>query len=377
MGGRKLALACIKQAVTDLVGVVEKNGRIGSERLGVQGRAELLAEVKDFFFGKYRGEWSFAYCCEVAELDFARLRKRIAESLEGRHPKITPGQKLKEIDVLAIRAALLIKEPTGVIAKRHGVSDSTIRKIRQGRRWKRRRREVGWVIIRGDARAIPLRDKCVQCVVTSPPYWNLRDYGVAGQIGLEKTLEEYLATLVGVFREVWRVLRNDGTLWLNLGDSYSHGGNGTRDPERWPKQSRNGDLPIHAKKNTGLKPKDLIGIPWRMAFALQGLAVVPFRSFSAWADELRAARRSQDWEAVEIVEHKLRQMDLLTTLKAEGWYLRSDIVWAKPAPMPESVTDRPTRSHEYVFLLSKSETYFYDAKAIMEPASTSTHARLS
>lgn len=168
----------------------------------------------------------------------------------------------------------------------------------------------------------------VQTCVTSPPYWGLRDYGHDGQIGLEETPEAYVARLVDVFREVRRVLRDDGTLWLNLGDLYAAGGNGSRDSERWPKQSRNanGFRSEHAKKGHGVKPKDLVGIPWRVAFALQ----------------------------------------------ADGWYLRSDIIWAKPNPMPESVTDRPTKAHEYVFLLSKSARYFYDADSIRTPLAPKT-----
>ena len=177
----------------------------------------------------------------------------------------------------------------------------------------------------------------MQCVVTSPPYWGLRDYGVEGQIGLEPTPEQYVANMVAVFREVLRVLRDDGTLWLNLGDSYAssppgnttlgvsakstlHGVNGPSDAYRATLAQS-----VQQKRNTivgGLKPKDLVGIPWRVAFALQ----------------------------------------------ADGWYLRSDIIWAKPNPMPESVTDRPTKAHEYLFLMSKSERYYYDAEAIKEPA---------
>lgn len=175
--------------------------------------------------------------------------------------------------------------------------------------------------------------------VTSPPYWGLRDYGATGQLGLEPTPEGYVAALVAAFREVRRVLRDDGTLWLVLGDSYagSWGSQGRRTSRggRRPVTSpslrrleRFGSLPT--RERTGawvnahpvLKPKDLVGIPWRVAFALQ----------------------------------------------ADGWYLRSDVVWAKPNPMPESVRDRPTRSHEYVFLLSKSERYHYDAVAVREPA---------
>ena len=190
------------------------------------------------------------------------------------------------------------------------------------------------LLIRGDARQIPLRDASVQCVVTSPPYWGLRDYGTAGQLGLEKTPEEYIATMLEVFREVKRVLRGDGTLWINMGDSYCSGASSVRPSSKnatvggWSGEanqiSRNGTPP-------GLKPKDLCGIPWMLAFAL----------------------------------------------RADGWYLRSDIIWHKPNPMPESITDRPTKAHEYIFLLSKSEKYFYNQEAILEPVSQETHLRLS
>jgi DNA modification methylase len=215
----------------------------------------------------------------------------------------------------------------------------------------------------------------VNCVVTSPPYWGLRDYGVAGQIGLETTPEEYVSKMVGVFREVRRVLRPDGVLWLNIGDCYATGAgkagecpgggeqgtrwrgeaNRIRDDKRGYRGERlangRGDQPAilrvktralrdgsHCGKHTaiaaigpmtqpnrmpisGLKPKDLVGIPWRIAFALQ----------------------------------------------ADGWWLRSDVIWSKPNPMPESVRDRPTKAHEYLFLLTKSQEYFYDDKAIREP----------
>ena len=167
-----------------------------------------------------------------------------------------------------------------------------------------------------------LPDNHVQCVVTSPPYWGLRDYGIDGQLGLEPTLDEYVAKMVEIFREVRRVLRPDGTLWLNMGDSYSGSGKG-----QWnggcadPKNNKTKGMAIDGGiVPNGLKPKDLIGVPWRVAFALQ----------------------------------------------ADGWWLRSDIIWAKPNPMPESVTDRPTKSHEYIFLMSKSAKYFYDADAIRD-----------
>jgi DNA modification methylase len=167
-----------------------------------------------------------------------------------------------------------------------------------------------------------LQSATVQCCVTSPPYFGLRDYKVAGQLGLEKTPAEYVAELVKTFSEVKRVLKSDGTLWLNLGDSYANDGKwGGHTGGKHVKVLHNSPIGRN-KKYTGLKPKDLIGIPWRVAFALQ----------------------------------------------ADGWYLRSDIIWSKPNPMPESVTDRCTRSHEYMFHLTKSARYFYDAEAIKESA---------
>lgn len=185
----------------------------------------------------------------------------------------------------------------------------------------------------GDVREVlrQLPAASVQCVVTSPPYWSLRDYGVAGQIGLEETPGEYVATMVDVFREVRRVLRDDGTLWLNLGDTYSAGGRGTsaHHLERMGAGTASAQALGTKKPTEGLKPKDLVGIPWMVAFAL----------------------------------------------RADAWYLRTDIIWDKPNAMPESVTDRPTRAHEYIFLLSKSERYFYDADAVKEPQSHNTHAR--
>jgi DNA modification methylase len=187
------------------------------------------------------------------------------------------------------------------------------------------------MILLADSRSIPLRDACVQCCATSPPYWGLRDYGVAGQIGLERTPEEYVATLVAVFREVRRILKDDGTLWINLGDCYCASPQGSWNgtdkstltkPTGANNVARRSCAQTRIKEFPNLKPKDLVGIPWRVAFALQ----------------------------------------------ADGWYLRSDIIWSKPNPMPESVLDRPTKSHEYVFLLSKSDTYYYDASAIRTPA---------
>lgn len=169
-------------------------------------------------------------------------------------------------------------------------------------------------------------DKSVQCCVTSPPYFGLRDYGHPAQIGQEETPEAFVAAMVDVFREVRRVLKADGTCWLNLGDSYNAAGRTGHGTRIGCKQGTNRASATKADNCrpsvADLKPKDLIGIPWRVAFALQ----------------------------------------------ADGWYLRQDIIWAKPNPMPESVTDRCTKSHEYIFLLSKSEQYFYDHEAIKEPA---------
>jgi DNA modification methylase len=208
---------------------------------------------------------------------------------------------------------------------------------------------VNWRIEVGDCRDVlrSMLAQSVHTVVTSPPYFGLRDYGTQGQIGLEPTPDEFVATLVDVFREVRRVLRDDGTVWLNLGDSYAgswgaqsrggppsesstlqgngHVGGGPKihglsgvQIKAHPKGTRTGSIPPGAE----YKPKDLLGIPWMVAFAL----------------------------------------------RADGWYLRSDIIWSKPNPMPESVTDRPTKAHEYLFLLSKRASYFYDADAIREPS---------
>jgi len=164
-----------------------------------------------------------------------------------------------------------------------------------------------------------LDDNSINCCVTSPPYWGLRDYGVEGQLGLESTPEEYVAKMVEVFREVKRVLRDDGTLWLNLGDCYNGSGGAGGDYNKGG--LKEGQPKYPGRKIAGLKPKDLVGIPWMVAFAL----------------------------------------------RADGWYLRQDIIWHKPNPMPESVTDRCTKAHEYIFLLSKSRHYYYDHEAIREP----------
>ena len=222
------------------------------------------------------------------------------------------------------------------------------------------------MLINGNALNIPLADESVHCVVTSPPYWGLRDYGTAewiggdaecdhnpqrpdggqradrtlplgrggmyrdtcrkcgagrvdNQLGLEPTIEQYIANMVAVFREVWRVLRSDDSCWLNLGDSYA-GSQQTGGLNSISGHNKSQPHANHKRNTPNLKPKDLCGIPWRLALALQ----------------------------------------------ADGWWLRSDIIWHKPNPMPESVTDRPTKSHEYVFLLTKSARYFYDADAVRE-----------
>lgn len=188
----------------------------------------------------------------------------------------------------------------------------------------------GYRLISGDCRTAlqSLPAKSIRTCVTSPPYWGLRDYGVDTQIGAEDSPDDYVASMVEVFREVRRVLADDGTVWLNIGDTYAS----MRDSKAVPDSLRKGNdgtaVPKAANRNpanlkaANIKHKDLIGIPWRLAFALQ----------------------------------------------QDGWYIRQDIIWSKPNPMPESVRDRCTKSHEYVFLLTKRDKYFYDNEAIKEPA---------
>ena len=180
-------------------------------------------------------------------------------------------------------------------------------------------------ILAGDVRKIlaELPGESVQCVVTSPPYWGVRDYGVAGQIGAEPVLQDYVQTLVSVFREVRRVLRPDGTLWLNLGNTYSSGGRTWRDDDA---KNKGRGMSYRPPTPAGLKPKDLIGVAWMVAMALQ----------------------------------------------LDGWYLRNDIIWNKPNCQPESVKDRLTVSHEYVFLFSKEERYRFNQDAILEPRKDGT-----
>lgn len=184
-------------------------------------------------------------------------------------------------------------------------------------------------IYAGDCRAVmaTMEPESVQTCVTSPPYWGLRDYGDPSQLGLEPTPEEYVANMVEVFRGVKRLLRQDGTLWLNLGDSYASGGMSNPSSKSTLVGGKNrgaAGYSINRPVPDGLKPKNLVGIPWRVAFALQ----------------------------------------------ADGWVLRSEIIWHKPGVMPESATDRPTRAHEQIFLMAKNQHYYYDAEAISEVAVT-------
>lgn len=198
-------------------------------------------------------------------------------------------------------------------------------------------RDNSGVLYQGEVLAVlkELLAESVDCCITSPPYWGLRDYGVVGQLGLEKTPEEYVAKMVEVFREVKRVLKKEGTLWLNMGDSFISTPPGTRGKystgevgdalykRKWDRQLGHGeDKKAIYKVPNGYKCKDLAGVPWLLAFAL----------------------------------------------RADGWYLRQDIIWHKPNPMPESVTDRCTKSHEYVFLMAKSPKYYFDGEVIKEPA---------
>jgi DNA modification methylase len=181
-------------------------------------------------------------------------------------------------------------------------------------------------VLTGDCRQVlaSLPAASVNCIVTSPPYYGLRDYGVDGQIGLEQTPDAYVSEMVAVFREARRVLRDDGTLWLNIGDSYNNFRSQMGPGQTVHGREKMNGKPMEKSRRRGwneLKEKDLIGIPWMLAFAL----------------------------------------------RADGWYLRQDIIWSKPNPMPESVRDRCTKAHEYVFLLSKRERYFFDAEAISEP----------
>ncbi|MCL6572880.1 MAG: site-specific DNA-methyltransferase [Bacillus sp. (in: Bacteria)] len=185
-------------------------------------------------------------------------------------------------------------------------------------------------IILGDAKRVlkAFPNKFIQCTVCSPPYWGLRDYGIDNQIGAEEKLNDYINNLTEIFREVRRVTKDDGLLWLNIGDSYTSGNRKYRAPDR-KTDSRTNVRAMSYRPDTpeGLKPKDLIGIPWRVAFSLQ----------------------------------------------SDGWYLRSEIIWNKPNCIPESVKDRPTKCHEHIFLFSKSEKYYYDYQSIKEKSETGNY----
>lgn len=175
------------------------------------------------------------------------------------------------------------------------------------------------VIFEGEALTVLRRlpDSSIQCAITSPPYWGLRDYSIPDQLGLEGALPQYINALRTIFTEVRRVLKDDGIFWLNIGDGYTSGNRGWRAPDR---KNPARAMSVRPETPHGLKPKDLLGIPWRLAFALQ----------------------------------------------EDGWYLRADLIWNKPNAMPESVKDRPTRSHEYLFMFTKDVRYYYDRDAIME-----------
>lgn len=216
------------------------------------------------------------------------------------------------------------------------------------------------LILIGDAleKLKEVGDGTVDCCVTSPPYYGLRDYGVDGQIGLEETPEQYISKLVAVFREVRRVLRDDGTLWVNIGDSYA--GNNSRASNNGRAGFGNPREKIVKRGGDGIKDKDLIGIPWMLAFALRK----PY--FVCKYCEENIEQEDAIWD--EIAEQYYCPNCGYPSLNREnGWYLRQDIIWHKPNPMPESVKDRCTKSHEYIFMLSKSPKYYYDADAIKEP----------
>mgnify|MGYP007071578749 CR=1 FL=1 len=336
------------------------------------------------------------------------------------------------------------------------------------------------MILQANALNLPLADGCVQTCVTSPPYWGLRDYGVPGQLGLEPTPDEYVANMVNVFREVWRVLRDDGTLWLNLGDSF-FGSQQTGGTDSISGNGKSQPHVAHKRISSDLKPKDLCGIPWRVAFALQqpfyagkirrevdriwlaamidaegciyihkrkagqdsgegylrqndtygaGVEVAntseaivnrcmeiagvgsisrqdkdrrqPLYRWHVRTNECRDVLReiypyliakqhqarlaygcptsgdkAEQAHAALMLRHGGSDTDIdfapPASMFSPGWYLRSDVIWAKPNPMPESVTDRPTKAHEYIFLLSKSARYYYDAEAVKEAAAGDWH----
>jgi DNA modification methylase len=230
-------------------------------------------------------------------------------------------------------------------------------------------------------------DGIVNTCITSPPYFGLRDYGHAGQIGLEPTPEEFVAKLVEVFREVRRVLRDDGTAWVNMGDSYCStdkwGGGGNIGKNT---VAADGSVPSWQVRNRrpampGFKPKDLLGIPWRLAMALQQDGAVDWKAVEVLDRVMRELMTPFQEAGEDVPDHILNTYERLARewreAKGDSWYLRQDIIWSKPNPMPESVTDRCTKAHEYLFLLSKSPVYYCDMGAIKEPVAPSTTQRLS
>lgn len=236
-------------------------------------------------------------------------RPQVVPSVTANARKATPRLKKPSATARTVPAPTPLSGPPQFVVRKHD-AESGYEEVVAGQS----------ALILGDAHTVlrTLPDRCVQTVVTSPPYWSLRDYGIEGQVGLEVSVYEFIDSLAEMFDDVRRVLADDGALWLNIGDSYTSGGRTWRAPDR---KNVARAMSVRPPTPDGLKPKDLIGVPWRLAFALQ----------------------------------------------ERGWYLRSDVIWNKPNAQPESVGDRPTRSHEYVFLLSKSEHYQYDPAAVRGP----------
>lgn len=219
-----------------------------------------------------------------------------------------------------------------------------------------------------------LPDQSANCCVTSPPYFGLRDYGHDQQIGLESSVDDYIYNMVCVFHEIKRVLKDDGTLWLNLGDSYAGSSKGRNADQQYHTNSRNSKGAkqgiLERSYNKGFKPKDLMGIPWRVAMALQQPSYI--------CNTCRCERHAMLWgkyPSGRLICPLCNNSTGVTEI--DGWYLRQDIIWYKPNPMPESVTDRCTKAHEYIFLLSKSHKYHYDGDAIRTPITGATFDRMN
>jgi DNA modification methylase len=236
-----------------------------------------------------------------------------------------------------------------------------------------------------------LPPKSVQCIVTSPPYYSKRDYGVDGQIGLEDTPELFLREMMNVFRKCYRVLKDDGLMFVNIGDGWwgGKGKNGQESRASMEKRFKAGrsmnkpyqnigttTRPVD-RTHPGYKAKDLVSIPWRMALAAKGIISLPGKDLLYWTEQLTIAIDKQDWPLVGMCRDNIRSRAMLECIIDQSWYLRNDIIWAKPNVQPESAADRFTCMHEYVFMFSKSRKYKFNAKAIAEPSSENTHARLS